>query len=526
MEEPSMTEHRRAAAAAAVSLAALVAAAPPASAQDFAIDEATIASVHAAFASGELTCRQLVEGYLARIEALDDQGPALNAILAVNPEALTLADEMDAAFAADPEGVGPMHCVPVILKDNYDTADMPTTAASSALEGAVPERDAFVVGKMREAGALILAKSNLTEFAMGGTTISSLGGQTLNAYDQTRTPGGSSGGTGAAIAANFGLVGTGSDTGQSTRSPASANNLVGFRTTRGLVSRGGITPLSVTQDEIGPITRTVEDNARMLDVWAGFDPDDPITAFGVGKTPESYLDSLNPDGMQGARIGVLRDFFGTEEVHAEVNAVADAALATMQELGATLVDVTIPDIGTLTSGMGTSAWETGPAMEAYLARFGDGTPHRTLADIGATGLVHPDIQPSFEGRGAAEDLLEEPDYTAIFLKRDRLRLALMTAMAENELDALFYPHQKRLVVPVGEEQVERNGVLSNATGFPAITFPGGFSAPSETAPLGVPVGIELLGPEFSEPRLFELAYAFEQATEHRKPPAFLDDVNY
>ncbi len=403
---------------------------------------------------------------------------------------------------------------------------MPTTGASAAMEGAVPERDAFVVERMREAGALLLAKSNLTEFAMGGTTISSLGGQTSNAYDQTRTPGGSSGGTGAAVAANFGLVGTGSDTGQSTRSPSSANNLVGFRTTRGLVSRGGIIPLSVTQDEIGPITRTVEDNARMLDVWAGYDPEDPITAFGIGKAPETYLDALGAEALDGARIGVMRDFFGSEEVHAPVNAVVDQAMMDMETLGATLIDIEIPGIDDLVSGMGTSGYETGPAMAAYLERFGENAPYATLQEIGATGLVHPEIQESFDARAEREDPLSDPTYQAIFRKRDQLRLTLMQAMAENDLDALFYPHQQRLVVPIGEDQLDRNGVLSNATGFPAITFPGGFSEPTPDAPLGVPVGIELLGPEFSEPRLYALAYAFEQATDYRQPPQFLVEADY
>jgi Asp-tRNA(Asn)/Glu-tRNA(Gln) amidotransferase A subunit family amidase len=356
---------------------------------------------------------------------------------------------------------------------------------------------------------------------MGGNTVSSLGGQTLNAYDQTRTPGGSSGGTGAAIAANMGLVGTGSDTGQSTRSPASANSLVGVRATRGLISRGGITPLSVTQDEIGPITRTVEDAARMLDVWVGYDPEDPITAMGIGRAPESYLDALDADALEGARIGVLRDFFGDEEVHEPVNAVVEAALQGMESLGATLVDITIPGIGDLVSGMGTGAFETVAAMDAYLARFGEGAPHRTFADIGASGLVHEAIQPSFENRREVGDLLEEPDYTQVFLKRDRLRIVLMSVMAENDLDALFYPHQKRLVVPVGEDQVDRNGVLSNATGFPAVTFPGGFSEPTDDAPLGVPVGIEFLGPEWSEASLLGLAYAFGQGMNLRQKPAFL-----
>src|SRR5688572_6750371 len=214
----------------------------------------------------------------------------------------------------------PLDCIPVILKDNYDTADMPTTGGSITLAESVPLRDAFVVRKLREAGAIILAKANLTELARGGTTVSSLGGQTRNPYDLTRTPGGSSGGTGAAIAASFGVVGTGSDTGQSVRSPASAQSLVGLRPTRGLISRSGIIPASTSQDEAGPITRTVADAARMLDVMAGYDPDDPITAFGAHRIPASYAAFLKPDALKGARIGVLTEFFGRDPVHQEVNA--------------------------------------------------------------------------------------------------------------------------------------------------------------------------------------------------------------
>src|SRR5438093_3882780 len=263
--------------------------------QDFAPEEATISAAHAAFAAGKTTCVQLVRAYLNRIEAYDHRGPALNAIITINPKALETAAEMDRLAAADKFRSGPLHCIPVILKDNYDTADMPTTGGSLTLAESVPTRDAFVVKKLREAGALILAKANLMELARGGTTVSSLGGQTRNPYDLSRTPGGSSGGTGAAIAASFAIAGTGSDTGQSIRSPASAQSLVGLRPTRGLISRGGIIPLSTTQDEAGPITRTVEDAARMLDIMAGYDPDDPITAFSVQKIPKTYTAFLRSE---------------------------------------------------------------------------------------------------------------------------------------------------------------------------------------------------------------------------------------
>lgn len=504
-----------------VALGAATAAFVPATsgvhAQTLDLTEATVAEVHRAFRAGTLTCRGLVEFYLARIEALDAQGPAFAAIITVNPEALAVADDMDAAFASDPSAVGPLHCIPVIVKDNKNTIDMPTTGASRALAEMQTPDDAFVVGKLRDAGALMLAKSNLTEFAMGGTTISSLGGQTKNAYDLTRTPGGSSGGTGTAIALGMGILGTGSDTGQSIRSPASANSLVGIRPTRGLLSRSGVIPLSVTQDEVGPITRTVEDAARMLDVMAGYDPVDPITAFGHARKPANYVDYLDPTGLEGKRIGVLRDMFGTEEVHAEVTAVTEAAIAQMRILGAEVVDFTIPDFESLTSSMGTSAYETKAAMAAYFAALGDASPVATLDDVVATGLYAEGIASGITSRRDVADPYAESQYTAIFLRRDHLRRAVMAAMVENDLDAIFYPHQRRLVAKIGDPQLDRNGVLSNATGFPAITVPGGFSAPTSDAPAGVPVGVEFLGPEFGEGDLIAIAYAFEQGTRFRRP---------
>ena len=487
--------------------------------EPFVLEETTIADIHGAFGAGTLTCRQLVAAYLARIEAYDDDGPALNAIITVNPRALETADEMDARRSADPNGVGPLHCVPVVLKDNYDTADLPTTGGSVTLADSVPVDDAFVVERLRDAGALILAKANLTELARGGTTVSSLGGQTRNPYDLTRTPGGSSGGTGAAIAASFATIGTGSDTGQSIRSPASAGSLVGLRPTRGLVSRDGIIPLSTTQDAAGPITRTVEDAARMLDVIAGYDPHDPITAFSLGKIPESYTHSLKADGLAGARIGVLMDLFGEDPLHQEVSAVTHEAAAQMEELGAAVVQIRIPDFARLTENLRVASFETKVAFNAYLADLGPRAPVRTLQQFIEYGTFHHSIRGGLETDQAMEDGLNDPEYHLRLRRREHLRQAVMTVMAEHDLDAILYPHQRRLVALIGQPQLERNGVLSNGTGFPAIKVPGGFSAPTPSAPLGVPIGIELLGPEWSEPRLIELAYAFEQATRFRRPPA-------
>ena len=307
--------------------AAAAGCATPGSMSTFELPEATVASVHQALASGALTCVQLTQRYIDRIEAYNLKGPALRAIITVNPKALETAAEMDRLYKANPAAAGPLHCIPVILKDNFNTADMPTTAGNVSMKDSVPPADAFTVARIRKAGALILAKSNLQEFARGGMSVSSLGGQVLNPYDLTRTPGGSSGGTGVAIAANMAVLGTGSDTGQSIRSPASANNLVGIRPTRGLVSRAGVIPNSLTQDEIGPITRTVTDAALLLDVMAGYDPADPITALGTGRIPKSYTQHLHRDALRGARIGVMTNLMGNAERHQEVNAVMEDVIA-------------------------------------------------------------------------------------------------------------------------------------------------------------------------------------------------------
>jgi amidase len=486
----------------------------PPSAGGFVLEEATIGTIHAAFTSKQLTCVQLVRSYLQRIEMNDDKGPALNAVLTVNPKALEVAAQLDEVGTRP---LPPLHCIPVVVKDNYNTADMPTTGGSVTLARSIPLDDAFVVKRLRQAGAVIIAKSNLTELARGGTTVSSLGGQTRNPYDLTRTPGGSSGGTGAAIAANFAVLGTGSDTGQSIRSPASAQSLVGLRPTRGLVSRDGIIPFSTTQDEAGPITRTVEDAARMLEVIAGYDRADPVTAFGLDKISRSYTAFLNRDGLKGARVGALMDLFGNDAVHRQVNAVVESAIVKLTEAGATVVRFNIANIDALTRDLDLGGFEFKPAFNNYLARLGPAAPVKTLADFLARGEFHQSLKGGLEAAQAA-DGVSDPEYKVRVLRRNDLRQAVMTAMADHKLDAILYPHQRRLVAVIGEEQLERNGVLSNGTGFPALTIPGGFSAPTSSAPIGVPVGIELLGPEWSEPVLLKLGYAFEQAAHIRKPP--------
>ena len=485
----------------------------------FVLEEATVDSIHAAFANNTLTCKSLVASYLRRIDAYNTQGPALQAVLTVNPNALSRAEELDQQYKRTGGRVGSLHCIPIVLKDNFNTFDMPTSGGNVAMKNSQPHSDAFTVDRMRKAGAVILAKTNLQEFARGGVSISSLGGQVLNPYDLSRTPGGSSGGTGAALAANFAVLGTGSDTGQSIRSPASANSLVGVRPTRGLISRAGVIPASLTQDEVGPIARDVKDAARLLDVMVGFDPKDPITAYGVGKAPASYVSALKSNALKGARIGVMENLYGKQERHAEVNKVMEQVIQTMVDKGATVVRFTLPEYDTLAPVVATDRLEARTSMDKYFAELGSDAPVTSFRQLVDSRTASPDIQKALEAEIAVQDGLQSAQYKDRMMNRDRLRLAVASKMAELDLDAILYPEQMVLVAPIGQpDQPERNGTLSNGTGFPAVTFPGGFSAPSATAPLGIPVGAELLGRDYSEPLLLSLAYSFEQAKRTRKPP--------
>jgi Asp-tRNA(Asn)/Glu-tRNA(Gln) amidotransferase A subunit family amidase len=490
------------------------------SAQNFAIEEATIAGVQQALQTKAATCRQIVQAYLDRIAAYDHSGPALNSILALNPKVLAEADRLDAE-RANGAAVGPLYCAPLVLKDNHNTADLPTTGGSASLAGMQPPADAFVVARLRKAGAIILGKTNMHEFALSGTTVSSLGGQTLDPYDLTRTPGGSSGGTGAAVAANLAIAGTGSDTVNSIRSPASANALVGIRPTKGLLSRAGIMPVSETQDAIGPITRTVADGARLLEVMAGYDRNDPATAWSVGNTPTGYLQFLKANGLRGARIGVLKTMFGNGPEHQEVNGVMAAAIAALKSAGAEVVEIDVPalDAGKLNADNDVQKYEFKTSINAYLSTIPN-APVKSLAEIIASGKFHkPSLEKFLTSAEGFANGMEEPDYKERLLRNQRARQVLISVFAEHRLDAVVYPLQKRLVVPLTElNQADRNGILASVTGFPAITVPAGFSPPTATAPLGVPVGMDILGRPWSEGRLIELAYGFEQAVHARKPP--------
>lgn len=485
----------------------------------FHLEEATIAGIHAAFANGSLTCQQLTKLYLDRIEAYNLKGPALHAIITINPFAMNIAEDMDRRYKADPKSAGTLFCVPMVIKDNFDTIDMPTSGGNVSMKNSQPDIDAFTVFRLRLADAVILAKANMQELARGGMSISSLGGQVLNPYDLTRTPGGSSGGTGASVAANLALAGTGSDTGQSIRSPSSANNLVGIRPTRGLVSRAGVMPNSRTQDEVGPLARTVTDAALILDVMAGYDPNDPITASGRGRQPASYTHLLNKDALKGARIGVMTNLIGTAERHREVIAAMENFIAKMQAQGAMVFRFALPEYDALLPAIATDTLEAKTVMEKYLAALPANAPVKSFGQLVAAKTATPTVQKTLETELAVKNGMNSAEYRIRMSNRDKLRMAVAKKMADLKLDAILYPHQKILVALVGApEQAERNGTLSNGTGYPAVTFQAGFSAPTASAPLGVPIGAELLGLDFTEDKLLSYVYALEQAGSPRKAP--------
>ncbi|MGP1385293.1 MAG: amidase family protein [Thainema sp.] len=486
-----------------------------AKAAKFDLSEATVESIQQGLSSGAVTCTDITQLYLNRIEAYDDQGPSLNAIIATNPNALGIAAELDAAYAASGP-VGSLHCVPVILKDNYDTVDMPTTAGALALEGFLTGEDAFQVAGLREAGALILAKANLSEFAFSFTSTSSLGGTTVNPYDPIRNAGGSSGGTGAAIAANFGVLGFGTDTGGSIRVPSSFNSLVGIRPTIGLSSRSGIIPLALSQDVGGPMTRTVTDAALALNATVGFDPDDPATAGSIGKTPDDYTTFLDLNGLQGAKIGVVRDLFGLDSnpESAKTTAVINNAINALSALGAEVKDVTIPNLSEILSFPSLSSFEFKRDLNNYLAeRPTPPSGVKSLGDIIDSGLYLEDFEGSYISRNERPAPEDDPEYIRIITERPLLtQTSLLEALMG--LDALIYPSVASPPNILGEGLAAGAGNrLSPFSGFPAITVPAGFTED------GLPVGLEFLGRAYDEPTLLKLTYAFEQGTGFRRPPS-------
>jgi Asp-tRNA(Asn)/Glu-tRNA(Gln) amidotransferase A subunit family amidase len=516
-------------------------------AKDFEVTETTVADVQAAFQAHTLTAHKLVQLYLDRIAAYDQKGPAINCIVTLNPKALEEADKLDAEFAKTGKFVGPMHGIPILVKDEIDTAGMPTTQGTVVFKDYRPPLDAFAVAKLKAAGAIVLGKTTLSEFA-GGDTYSALTGNSRNPYALDRTVGGSSGGSGGALAANFATLALGEETSSSLKRPAAWGALTGMRATPGLVSRTGMWdghPVPTAQ--MGPMSRSVTDLAKLLDVMVGYDPEDPITAFGPMHTPKSYTQFLDKDGLKGARIGVIREPLGggskpDSEDFKKVDAVFQKAIEELKAAGATVVDVVIPDLKELMSKRASDPALNDQALKVYLSRNPD-SQFKTRDDINN----HPAMATSFKtvsadwrrehpsadaatdgfggggyggsGRGLAGRAADPAKILEANRAREQLLMNFAVVMADNKLDAFTFKtveHQPSVIAEASMPPYKSLGGVVSLNTFliytPIITVPMGFTSD------GIPAGITFLGLPYSEPTLFKLGYAYEQATHHRVPP--------
>jgi amidase len=499
----------------------------------FELEEITIAELGEGMRSGKYTARSIAEHYLARIQAVDKQGPALNSVIELNPDALASADALDKELK-DKGSRGPMHGIPVLIKDNIDTADrMATTAGSLALVGSKPPADAFLVQQLRRAGAVILGKTNLSEWAnirSGHSTSgwSGRGGLTRNPYALDRNTSGSSSGSGAAVSANLCAAAVGTETDGSIVSPSSVNGLVGIKPTVGLVSRTGVVPISHTQDTPGPMARTVRDAAILLGALTGVDSEDSATAAGKGKSKTDYTGFLDPTGLQGARIGVVRSYFG---FHEAVDLLINDAIAALKELGAVIIDpVETKSFGQLGNAEDTVLhFELKTDMNAYLARLGPDAPVHTLKEIIEFNEKNRKTEMPYFGqdtfiKAEAKGALTSKEYLAALKKCRKLARTdgIDAALQKHKLDALVAPTDAPAWLTDladGDHYLGGSSTAAAVAGYPSITVPAGFV-------FGLPVGISFFAGAWSEPVLLRLAYSFEQATKFRKPPRFLPTVDF
>jgi amidase len=488
----------------------------------FPLMETTIDEIHAAYKAKTLTCHQLVQMYLDRIQAYDQNGPKLNTIIALNPDALAEADQLDATFKKS-GFVGPLHGIPVLVKDQVDATGMPTTLGSVVFQDYRPPKDSFVVDKLRKAGAVVLGKTTLGEFG-GGDTYGSLFGATRNPYDLDRTVGGSSGGSSAGVAANFATIAVGEEGFSSIRRPTAWNNVVGMRPTAGLVSRTGMYDgWPDTHGSLGPIARTVRDLAKMLDVMAAYDPEDPETAFGVGHAEANYEKFLDKNGLKGARIGILRESIGHgSDPHSDgfkkVDAVFDRAVGELKEAGAVVLDpVEIPNVKTLIAKRATDPDITEQSLEHYLSR-NPNSPYKTRDDVFHSPKYQNIFPPKVSVFAPAKPDSKEK-YHQYLEAREELMTSMMKVMADNRLDAILMKSVEDQPPPisVGTKPpypsavgaIDLNTFLIDTS---VISVPAGFTRDN------LPVGVTFFGRPFSESTLLRLAYAYEQTTQHRTPP--------
>jgi amidase len=481
------------------------------------LEELTISQIHQAFSAGEYSAEDLVQAYLGRIESLDS---SLNSISVINPEAVAIAKKLDEEFQKTGK-LRPLHAIPLIVKDNINTTGLPTAAGSLALADFYPADDAFIIQKLADAGAIILAKSNMAEWAFSPMhSESSTVGTTRNPYNLDHVPAGSSGGTGASIAANFGTIGLGTDTGNSIRGPSSHNALVGFRTTLGLVSREGIVPLYLRNDVVGPMCRTVEDATKVLEAIAGFDPTDQITSFSEGKIPTNYTQFLQKDGLKGARIGVFRRL-SEKDTDPEISALFNQSLKDMEALGAVLVDsVEIPGFEELASDQWCPTFKND--LEDFLQTYVKRDTMKSFEDVLRIGSNSDYTRARIEALGKNTLRRGNPEIPCGNAFEDVRRIAFREAiekvMDSLKLDALVYPSWNNKPARIDRFQEEYLGdnsqLIAPHTGQPAFTVPMGFTSGN------LPAGLQFLGKMWSEPTLIRLVYSYEQNTKHRRVPVF------
>jgi len=487
---------------------------------EFDIIEATIEEVHSALRTGEISSQEIVEQYLNRIDTYDRNGPKLNSVVTINENAVDRAAELDDKMEKD-GFVGPLHGIPVLLKDQAETAGLRTTFGSEAAEDYVPTEDATVTKKVKDAGGIILAKTNLPDFACSFFGYSSAQGQTKNPYDLERDPGGSSGGTGTSVAANLGMIGVGEDTGGSIRVPSANCNLFGIRVTPGLVSRTGLSPITPRQDTAGPMARTVTDMVQLLDVLVGYDSTDTWTGATTLTDVDSYSDYLNEDGLDGVRIGVLREGFGADENPraAPVNTSVEAALETMTNAGAELVDpVSIPNLQTQLEETTIYSYQAKVYLNEFLAAREE-IPYDSVEEIVEAKKYHEDLTLVEQIAEVPENPKELVDYWRKPLEQESFRRDVLDTFATYDIDAIAFPTVQ--VVPPTVQDLENryttenfptNTPIAPQTACPAVTLPGDLTEE------GLPVGVELLAKPYDEPSLVEMAYAYEQITDTRTPP--------